>query len=144
MEYNKAIRNVVNYYASHKSNSFAVMYQEFDIDLTTFPVEGLSNIDCFHPRYTFLIFYIIFEFIISLKTILFSCVVQSLMILSLKFFGIILYFLRVNVVVVLSGKMMSISDVLKKTIELTLIYIFEIKSFFFIYKTLFLFTINLY
>ncbi|GES80545.1 phospholipase B1, membrane-associated-like [Rhizophagus clarus] len=49
MEYNKAIRNVVNYYASRKSNSFAVMYQEFDIDLTTFPVEGLSNIDCFHP-----------------------------------------------------------------------------------------------
>ncbi|RGB37149.1 hypothetical protein C1646_622284 [Rhizophagus diaphanus] len=49
MEYNKAIRNVVDYYASHKSDSFAVMYQEFDIDLTTFPVEGLSNIDCFHP-----------------------------------------------------------------------------------------------
>ncbi|CAB5343799.1 unnamed protein product [Rhizophagus irregularis] len=49
MEYNKAIRNVVDYYASHKSDSFAVMYQEFDIDLTTFPVEGLSNVDCFHP-----------------------------------------------------------------------------------------------
>lgn len=79
MEYNKAIRNVVDYYASHKSDSFAVMYQEFDIDLTTFPVDGLSNIDCFHPRYAFLFyFYIIFKFIISLKiNFIFMCSTKS-------------------------------------------------------------------
>src|SRR5437016_9496213 len=51
MEYNKAIRNVVDYYASQRSDTFAVMYQELDLDLSTFPVEGLSNVDCFHPRY---------------------------------------------------------------------------------------------
>ena len=51
IEYNKAIKNVVDYYALHKSDSFAVMYQEFDLDLSTFPVEALSNVDCFHPRY---------------------------------------------------------------------------------------------
>ena len=56
MEYNKAIRNVVNYYASRRSDSFAVMYQEFDLDLSTFPVESLSNVDCFHPRYAPLLF----------------------------------------------------------------------------------------
>jgi len=51
MEYNKAIENVVDYYASQHSDSFAVMYQPFDLDLLTFPVDCLSNIDCFHPRY---------------------------------------------------------------------------------------------
>ncbi|RIA98105.1 hypothetical protein C1645_174973 [Glomus cerebriforme] len=49
MEYNKAIRNVVDHYASHRSNTFAVVYHGNNIDLLTFPVEGLSNIDCFHP-----------------------------------------------------------------------------------------------
>ncbi|CAG8511946.1 324_t:CDS:2 [Funneliformis mosseae] len=49
MEYNKAIQNVVNYYASKHSDSFAVMYQPFDLDLLTFPVDGLSSLDCFHP-----------------------------------------------------------------------------------------------
>lgn len=65
MEYNKAIRNVVNYYASHKSDSFAVMYQEFDLDLATFPVEGLSNIDCFHPRYAFLFIFTLYLNLLS-------------------------------------------------------------------------------
>ncbi|CAG8615056.1 4971_t:CDS:2, partial [Ambispora gerdemannii] len=50
MQYNQVIKRIINDYASRPPNpSFGLIYQEFNLDLMTFPIEAVSNVDCFHP-----------------------------------------------------------------------------------------------
>ncbi|CAG8558485.1 11190_t:CDS:2 [Gigaspora margarita] len=48
-KYNAAINRIVQNYADHPSDTFAVVYQPFDLDLMSFPIDALSCADCFHP-----------------------------------------------------------------------------------------------
>ncbi|CAG8794772.1 12065_t:CDS:2, partial [Gigaspora rosea] len=48
-KYNAAISRIVQNYADNPSDTFAVVYQPFDLDLTSFPINSLSCADCFHP-----------------------------------------------------------------------------------------------
>ncbi|KAG9292438.1 hypothetical protein G9A89_015308 [Geosiphon pyriformis] len=49
--YKSAIERIAMEYAQkhNRDPSFAVVYQPIDVNLTTFPIEAVSNIDCFHP-----------------------------------------------------------------------------------------------
>ncbi|CAG8537582.1 13608_t:CDS:2 [Ambispora leptoticha] len=50
LEYNKAIKRIVADYASRPPNpSFGLSYHPFELNLTSFPIESVSNVDCFHP-----------------------------------------------------------------------------------------------
>nr|CAG8447834.1 8599_t:CDS:2 [Entrophospora candida] len=49
VKYNKILQNVVADYSKIKRNDFAIVQNRFVFNLTTFPIDGLSNIDCFHP-----------------------------------------------------------------------------------------------
>lgn len=49
-EYNEAIERIVDYYSKQHNDSFAVVNYHFEFNLTSFPVESLSCVDCFHPR----------------------------------------------------------------------------------------------
>ncbi|KAG1234511.1 hypothetical protein G6F68_002725 [Rhizopus microsporus] len=48
-EYNAALLQAVNYYRQPPSNAFAVVYQPLLVDIMSFPIQAISNIDCFHP-----------------------------------------------------------------------------------------------
>ncbi|CAG8601318.1 4500_t:CDS:2, partial [Cetraspora pellucida] len=48
-ENNAAINRIVQHYADHPSDNFAVVFQPFDLDLMSFPINALSCADCFHP-----------------------------------------------------------------------------------------------
>ncbi|CAG8619901.1 5286_t:CDS:2 [Ambispora leptoticha] len=50
MKYNQAIQRIIDDYASRPPKpSFGLIYQQFNLNLMTFPIEAVSNIDCFHP-----------------------------------------------------------------------------------------------
>ncbi|CAO3666370.1 unnamed protein product [Rhizopus stolonifer] len=46
--YNEALQQVVSHY-KEPSDDFAVIYQPLLVDVMSFPIEAISNIDCFHP-----------------------------------------------------------------------------------------------
>ncbi|CAJ0755152.1 17277_t:CDS:2 [Entrophospora sp. SA101] len=48
-KYNTILQNIVADYSKLERNDFAIVHNRFDLNLTTFPIDGLSNIDCFHP-----------------------------------------------------------------------------------------------
>ncbi|RCH80197.1 hypothetical protein CU098_007625, partial [Rhizopus stolonifer] len=47
--YTKQLNTIAKKYQSLQTDSFGVMYTPANIKVDTFPVQGLSNIDCFHP-----------------------------------------------------------------------------------------------
>ncbi|CAG8569123.1 1584_t:CDS:10 [Diversispora eburnea] len=48
-KYNEAIKRIVHYYSEQPSNTFAVINHHFEYNLTSFPIDSLSCVDCFHP-----------------------------------------------------------------------------------------------
>ncbi|RHZ86068.1 hypothetical protein Glove_55g17 [Diversispora epigaea] len=48
-KYNEAIKRIVQYYSEQPSNTFAVINHHFEYILTSFPIDSLSCVDCFHP-----------------------------------------------------------------------------------------------
>ncbi|CAO3671917.1 unnamed protein product [Rhizopus stolonifer] len=49
VEYNKRLYEIYQKHQQNKSDSFAVVYQKSNLNMTSFPIEFFSNIDCFHP-----------------------------------------------------------------------------------------------
>ncbi|CEG64872.1 hypothetical protein RMATCC62417_01772 [Rhizopus microsporus] len=47
--YNKQLQAIAAKYPGKPGGTFAVMYTPAPIDLSSFPVDALSNLDCFHP-----------------------------------------------------------------------------------------------
>ncbi|KAG8881362.1 hypothetical protein FRB97_009627 [Tulasnella sp. 331] len=47
--YNKKLSKIVKRYQELNDPHFAVLWQPASIPLAKFPIEGLSNVDCFHP-----------------------------------------------------------------------------------------------
>ncbi|KAG1407602.1 hypothetical protein G6F60_002083 [Rhizopus arrhizus] len=47
--YNKQLEKIASKYAGKPGGTFAVMYSPAPIDALTFPIDAISNIDCFHP-----------------------------------------------------------------------------------------------
>ncbi|KAG2222309.1 hypothetical protein INT45_001572 [Circinella minor] len=47
--YNQGLINIYNKYKDQESDTFAVRYTPAQIDISGFPLEGMSNMDCFHP-----------------------------------------------------------------------------------------------
>ncbi|GAA5801437.1 hypothetical protein HPULCUR_006883 [Helicostylum pulchrum] len=50
--YNTALQGIAQYYQSvtdEKNSQFGVVFQPLLVDIMTFPIEAISNIDCFHP-----------------------------------------------------------------------------------------------
>ncbi|KAI9263353.1 hypothetical protein BDA99DRAFT_438410 [Phascolomyces articulosus] len=47
--YNDGLVNIYNKYKDQESDTFAVRYTPARIDIAGFPLEGMSNMDCFHP-----------------------------------------------------------------------------------------------
>ncbi|KAI8973654.1 hypothetical protein BDF20DRAFT_837576 [Mycotypha africana] len=47
--YNVQLQSIANKYKGTTGGTFAVMYSPAPIDLSSFPIDALSNIDCFHP-----------------------------------------------------------------------------------------------
>ncbi|KAG2233944.1 hypothetical protein INT48_009757 [Thamnidium elegans] len=47
--YTQQLRNIYEKYKPMQTDSFGVMFSPANIDISSFPVNGLSNIDCFHP-----------------------------------------------------------------------------------------------
>ncbi|KAL0073862.1 hypothetical protein J3Q64DRAFT_1727054 [Phycomyces blakesleeanus] len=50
--YDKALINIAHKYRARKGGDFAVVYQPYDINFISFPVQALSSLDCFHPSLT--------------------------------------------------------------------------------------------
>ncbi|KIM23897.1 hypothetical protein M408DRAFT_27493 [Serendipita vermifera MAFF 305830] len=48
-QYNERLIKIVKEYQAAQDPKFAVMWQPANIPLGTYPVESLSNLDCFHP-----------------------------------------------------------------------------------------------
>ncbi|KAH7103679.1 hypothetical protein BKA62DRAFT_48226 [Auriculariales sp. MPI-PUGE-AT-0066] len=48
-QYNTRLQKIVKEYQQMKYPGFAAVWQPIDLPLTTFPVEALSDVDCFHP-----------------------------------------------------------------------------------------------
>ncbi|KAI8969710.1 hypothetical protein BDB01DRAFT_768090 [Pilobolus umbonatus] len=49
MGYNRELERIYNKYKPLQTATFGVMYTPANIDIASFPVQGLSNVDCFHP-----------------------------------------------------------------------------------------------
>lgn len=47
--YNQRLEAIANKNKGVAGGTFAVMYSPAPIDLSSFPVNALSNVDCFHP-----------------------------------------------------------------------------------------------
>ncbi|KAL0093945.1 hypothetical protein F4703DRAFT_1903277 [Phycomyces blakesleeanus] len=47
--YNAQLLKIFNDYKSKSTDSFGVMYTPVPVNITSFPIDGLSDIDCFHP-----------------------------------------------------------------------------------------------
>ncbi|KAG0170907.1 hypothetical protein DFQ30_001795 [Apophysomyces sp. BC1015] len=47
--YDQQVRSLYQKYKALSNENFAVMYTPAPINVTSFPVDGFSNIDCFHP-----------------------------------------------------------------------------------------------
>ncbi|KAI8969712.1 hypothetical protein BDB01DRAFT_855572 [Pilobolus umbonatus] len=47
--YNREIERIYNKFKPLQTDTFGVMFTPANIDLASFPVQGLSNVDCFHP-----------------------------------------------------------------------------------------------
>lgn len=47
--YNEKLHAIYEKYQQNKSDTFAVVYQPAHLNITGFPVEFFSNLDCFHP-----------------------------------------------------------------------------------------------
>ncbi|CAO0789755.1 unnamed protein product [Mucor circinelloides] len=51
-QYNQALQGVAEHFQSsvfEADQKFAVVYQPLLVDIFSFPIEAISNIDCFHP-----------------------------------------------------------------------------------------------
>ncbi|KAG0747355.1 hypothetical protein G6F57_007194 [Rhizopus arrhizus] len=49
VEYNKRLYAIYEKHQQTKSDNFTVVYQHSNLNMTSFPIEFFSNIDCFHP-----------------------------------------------------------------------------------------------
>ncbi|KAG1447421.1 hypothetical protein G6F56_009267 [Rhizopus delemar] len=47
--YNKQLETIAAKYTGKPGGTFAVMYSPAPIDISSFPIDALSNLDCFHP-----------------------------------------------------------------------------------------------
>ncbi|KAG0170908.1 hypothetical protein DFQ28_001416 [Apophysomyces sp. BC1034] len=47
--YNQQVQKIYQKYKALSNENFAVMYSPAPINITSFPIDGFSNIDCFHP-----------------------------------------------------------------------------------------------
>ncbi|OAC98737.1 hypothetical protein MUCCIDRAFT_114978 [Mucor lusitanicus CBS 277.49] len=47
--YNEKLHAIYEKYQQNKSDTFAVVYQPANLNITGFPLEFFSNLDCFHP-----------------------------------------------------------------------------------------------
>ncbi|CAO0790875.1 unnamed protein product [Mucor circinelloides] len=47
--YNEQLQTIANKYKGQPNGTFAVMYSPAPIDISSFPIDALSNVDCFHP-----------------------------------------------------------------------------------------------
>ncbi|KAG2206529.1 hypothetical protein INT47_008546 [Mucor saturninus] len=47
--YTEQLRLIHQKYKPLRTDTFGVMFSPANIDVSSFPVNGLSNIDCFHP-----------------------------------------------------------------------------------------------
>ncbi|GAN07733.1 phospholipase a2 [Mucor ambiguus] len=47
--YNQQLQTIADKYKGQPNGTFAVMYSPAPIDISTFPIDALSNVDCFHP-----------------------------------------------------------------------------------------------
>ncbi|KAL0084486.1 hypothetical protein J3Q64DRAFT_1641161 [Phycomyces blakesleeanus] len=50
--YNSALQSVVTYYKDPKflsNETFGIFYQPLPADISSFPIDAISNVDCFHP-----------------------------------------------------------------------------------------------
>jgi hypothetical protein len=51
-EYNSGLQGIAQHYQDLTADSdpqFAVVFQPLLVDIMSFPIEAISNIDCFHP-----------------------------------------------------------------------------------------------
>ncbi|KAG8684583.1 hypothetical protein FRC08_013618 [Ceratobasidium sp. 394] len=48
-QYNTALQKIIADYKKKNYNDFAVIWQPPVVPLGQYPIEALSNIDCFHP-----------------------------------------------------------------------------------------------
>ncbi|KAG1308086.1 hypothetical protein G6F61_005674 [Rhizopus arrhizus] len=47
--YNQQLQAIAAKYPGKPGGTFAVMYSPAPIDILSFPIDALSNLDCFHP-----------------------------------------------------------------------------------------------
>lgn len=47
--YNEKLYSIYEKYQQNKTDTFAVVYQPANLNITGFPIEFFSNLDCFHP-----------------------------------------------------------------------------------------------
>ncbi|KAI8047025.1 uncharacterized protein B0P05DRAFT_567136 [Gilbertella persicaria] len=48
-DYNKRLYDIYEKHQQNKSADFAVVYQQANLNITSFPIDFFSNLDCFHP-----------------------------------------------------------------------------------------------
>ncbi|KAI9360207.1 hypothetical protein BD770DRAFT_385077 [Pilaira anomala] len=49
LAYNEKLISIYDKYQKNKTDDFAVVYQQSNINITGFPIDFFSNYDCFHP-----------------------------------------------------------------------------------------------
>ncbi|KAI9272278.1 SGNH hydrolase-type esterase domain-containing protein, partial [Helicostylum pulchrum] len=49
LAYNQKLVDIYKKYQKNKTDNFTVIYQQSNINITGFPIDFFSNIDCFHP-----------------------------------------------------------------------------------------------
>lgn len=47
--YNEQLITIANKYKAQPNGTFAVVYRPANINIMSFPIDALSNYDCFHP-----------------------------------------------------------------------------------------------
>lgn len=49
LAYNSKLQSIYKHYKKNQTDDFAVVYQQSNINISSFPIEAFSNIDCLHP-----------------------------------------------------------------------------------------------
>ncbi|ORX44922.1 hypothetical protein DM01DRAFT_297161 [Hesseltinella vesiculosa] len=50
-QFNAALQSVVDYYRSplYSNDTFTIVYRPLSVNIQSFPIQAISNVDCFHP-----------------------------------------------------------------------------------------------
>lgn len=49
VQYNQKLQAIAEKYKPQVNGTFGVVYHHANVDIMSFPIEALSNYDCFHP-----------------------------------------------------------------------------------------------